>query len=693
MLRRYGDDLYRLAVLLTPDEAMARALLQHVVRTLREQDSADIFEIAHALFADARTRRTIIRRGTLPEWVTAPTMRSGDKPLLAAIARLPHAQRFALGLATLPSFEADHHSLQTAAGQERRVLVRDALVTLLPLVDPALDRERFDPDQAPEECRTTRAALLLDMNGASTSSEVRGHLALCEVCRQTARDWRHMALRVAETLRDALRPIHLPEDVAWQAIAAAHPDTRTPARRLFESRWMHRALLPLAILFLIALIVWPRSDREEPPVPTAAPYSLNELIERAEQTLYTPSPGEGAWQGGYLIRWTFADQTYANLRGDLWIHRESGEHRIQLVHQQGGGPYEFQLADSRGQAWYAIVPSYSATLGFPFEDGEATGIQTGADADLRQRLFVARLESGAWATPRLYLAQARQAALQSWGRRQLNDGTQAEVIGFRGASLLGFPPDAPNTGDPSATILLTIDSATGVLREIRELIGPVEGEQVSRLVWMFDGGREVDPREEARIFGIAFAWRGQGTFVRQESIGSPQMPLIPAEAIIPLEQARGAAIMLPDPTPDMVEITLARDGWITGSEAPSPPGWYSMISSTPGRWLTIRTLPVSGVHTEESHNPDTEQTNAGPYEVWLRPDARWRYRATVIRRASSLPEYIAQVEAQGYTRAEFLALLASLDRVTPERLEQYKRLSLKHATETVSADKTGTPQP
>jgi len=657
VLEQHGDDLYRLAVLLSPDQAAASALLRRTARRFRNQAPADVHTIAIALDEQLLAERGLFRRRGVPAWVTAGTVRTEDAPLVAAIARLPRMQRFALGLAALPTFTTAGLSVE----QEWRVQVRDALRALLPVLDPDLDPALFDLDQAPEECRAARMALLLDPTVAQTSSDVRGHLALCETCRAALREWRRLTVQVGEALRDALRPVRLPADVAAQTIAAAHPDTRPPLRRLMESRWTHRAVLPLAVLLLTILIVWPRAG-DEPPPPAASPYSLRELVERAGETLYTPPPGEGIWQGSYLIRWTFVDQTYANLRGDLWIDRENGQHRIQLVHQQGGGPYEFQLADRRGQAWYAITPAYSATIGFPLAREDMSGVRFPADADQRHRLLKARLESGAWALPRRYLAQARAAELQSWGRRQLDDGSQVEVVGFRGVSLPGFPPDAPGAGNTDATILLAIDSATGLLREIRELIGPVEGEQVSRTVWAFDGGREVDPREETRTFGIAFAWNGQGTFLSIDDIATPHIPLIPSESVIPLDDAIGSFILLPDPPPGTVEAVLARDGETTRG--------YVALYHAPGRRLTVRLVPLSDAQAARtSDDPDEERIIVENYAVVLRPGLQWRYRA-VVDLSPYQVQYALQVESQGYTRAELVDVLTSIDVVTPERYEE-----------------------
>ncbi|MGQ9828883.1 MAG: hypothetical protein ACUVSW_13570 [Roseiflexus sp.] len=656
-LEQHGDDLYRLAVLLSFDQAAANALLRRTARRFRDQAPRDLHAIAETLFAQSQAERGLFRRRDAPARITAGTVRTEDALLVAAIARLPRAQRFALGMEALHAFK----NAELPVEQEWRIWVRDAIITLLPVLDSDHDPALFDPDRAPEECRAARMALLLDPTVAQTSSGVRGHLTLCETCRTTLREWRRLTVRVEETLRDALRPIRLPAHVAAQTVAAVHPDTRPPLRRLMEYQWTHRAILLLVVLTLTILIVWPR-EQDEPPPPVASSHSLRELVERAGETLYTPPPGDGVWQGSYLTRWTFVDQTYANLRGDLWIDRKNGQHRIQLVHQQGGGPYEFQLADRRGQVWYAITPAYGATIGLPLDRNNVSGIHFPADADRQSRLLQARLESGAWALPRRYLAQARVAGLQSWGRRQMDDGSQVEVIGFRGVSLLGFPPDAPDAGDTDATILLAIDGATGLLREIRELIGPVEGEQVSRTVWAFDGGREVDPREETRTFGIAFAWNGQGTFLSMDSIATPYVPLIPAEAIIPLDDAIGSSILLPDPPPDTVEAVLARD-WETG-------GGYIALYHAPGRRLTVRSVPLSDVHgSGASDDPDEEQVVVKNYAVVLRPGLQWRYRAMVVL-SPSQAHYGLQVEAQGYTRAELLSLLTSIDVVTPERYQE-----------------------
>ncbi len=660
VLRRDGDDLYRLAILLAPDPGTAGEALVRTARRFQHVASVDARVVAAVIMEHLPVEHTPFRRQAIPAWARSPVDRPDVAPVLAAVARLPRAQRLALGMAALRSFEpAEHDPGRDPASLARRGAVRDALLALAPDLAPDADLDAFDAEQAPETCRATRAAIVLGEAVAHADPAVRGHLALCESCRAVARDWRNIATRAEYTVRDALRTVRLSDELAARVLAAATPDTRSPVRRFLAGPWARRALLPLAVLVLVALLVWPRRNPEAGGVVAPVPsLPLSELVTRAEQSLYVPAPGEGIWRGSYLIRWTFADQTYANLRGDLWIDRDRGQHRVQLVHQQGGGPYEFQLFDRNGQAWYALTPAYGAPSGGTVDRDAPLRIWIMAAPEIQPRLLQARLNSGAWAVPRAYLLQARSAELRSWGRRQSDDGAQLEVIGFRGTSLLGLPPDAPGAGDAGATILLAIDVTSGTLREIRELVGPVDGEQVSRMVWMYEGGREVDARDEIATFSIAFAWNGEGTFVERQGIAAPEFPLIAPDQVIPFEHTPGAAFLLPDPPPGTTAALL--------SSAASN-GGYVVTYHGPGRRLSItieqgsRRRPL-----EPLRGPDVEQAMAGAYPVTLLPGPGWRYQASV-NLTQQWPGYVAQVRAQGYTRAELLATLASLDRMTPER--------------------------
>src|SRR5689334_13243090 len=94
-LRRYGDELYRLALLLTPDDAAAAALLVGTARCLAAGPAERFDEPAlfAALAAALPPERKRLRRQRPPGWTRAPSIAADTAPLLAQIARLPRAQR------------------------------------------------------------------------------------------------------------------------------------------------------------------------------------------------------------------------------------------------------------------------------------------------------------------------------------------------------------------------------------------------------------------------------------------------------------------------------------------------------------------------------------------------------------------------------------------------------------------------
>src|SRR5262245_25520872 len=98
-LQRHGDDLYRLALLLTPDEAHAAAALRGAGPRLADIPPDALAEpaLVRALLAALPSRRRRVRLGRLPAWARLPKTRA-EAPLVAALARLPRQQRVALGL-------------------------------------------------------------------------------------------------------------------------------------------------------------------------------------------------------------------------------------------------------------------------------------------------------------------------------------------------------------------------------------------------------------------------------------------------------------------------------------------------------------------------------------------------------------------------------------------------------------------
>src|SRR5262245_7247151 len=92
-LQRHGDDLYRLALLLTPNEAHAAAALRNAGPRLADISSDALAEpaLVRALVAALPSRRRRVWPGRLPPWARLPKTRA-EAPLVAALARLPRRQ-------------------------------------------------------------------------------------------------------------------------------------------------------------------------------------------------------------------------------------------------------------------------------------------------------------------------------------------------------------------------------------------------------------------------------------------------------------------------------------------------------------------------------------------------------------------------------------------------------------------------
>ncbi len=106
-LLRSGDDIYRLALLLCGDEAGAAQALIKAIRRLATSGAApDQPALIAALLQALPPERRRWRLRRPPAWARSRAVPAGRAALLAALAALPRAQRFALGLTMLRSFES-----------------------------------------------------------------------------------------------------------------------------------------------------------------------------------------------------------------------------------------------------------------------------------------------------------------------------------------------------------------------------------------------------------------------------------------------------------------------------------------------------------------------------------------------------------------------------------------------------------
>lgn len=672
-LQRHGDDLYRLACLLTPNAAQAeRALLDATRRLAAGPPGYDESALIGALLA-ALPREPARPSRQLPEWAQPPAGRERQQPLLAAIARLPRAARATLGLSILRSFEPRQVAAATGAeAAEVPAQLRDTLLALAPAAPTERPTEILRQADPPEACRATRAALALADPRLHSDPSLRAHLASCSACRSAELAWLQLSAAVEEALRGALRETRQPARLAaqLQLLASAPPGSRPSWRDDPRARI---ALVALPVLLIIAALVWPRGGGGSPTGSGGASTAPAELVRRALAQLYTPTAGEGVWHGQYEIAWVFPNNTTALLNAEIWREPGTGRHRAQLVHHNGGGPYEFELADDHDALWYAVSPNYLRAL-TPVEFGTVSLRNAfRVTPEQREQMLAARLDSGAWALAGAYLRQAGAAELRSWGRQRDPGGRQLQLVSFAGVSPLALPADAPEATSSRATVLLAIDEASGRLREVRELFGAQGAEQITRVTWRAVAEEllpaptpTVNDVVDQPIFDLRRAWNGTGTFATRGTLKIPQMPLvedIQIGSLSQLLQDMAQSFWLPA-LPAGTESALLLNLPQTGSD-----GGQSLVYLGKRRQLAL--APVFALF-ELGPDGNLDLTplvstafpsfeRAGDDFVAFQPLPAQGYLVRYVRvdRANRRAQAV-QAHASGYTRAELLAVLKTL---------------------------------
>jgi hypothetical protein len=653
---RYGDSLYRLALLLNPDDTSAATALRSTATQLSGTPPTRLDEptlIAALLAALPPERRRPWKRG-LPSWARVPSSHP-TAALLAALARLPRQERLALGLLLLQSLEAEPAARVFGGDEQRlRASASAALRALAPHVRPPIAPEQLEAGAAPAECRSTRAALALGGDLAHADAATRGHLALCAACREAELTWQRLTTTVEQALRGALRSVARPEHLDDEQLAAlTHAPEQQQPSSLNRSQ-LRLALVALAVLAIIGVLVLPHR-REATTLVAGSSASTavapHDLAQRALDQLYNPPQGSGVWHGRWEIRWSFAAGSYADLNAEAWIDTAAKRHRVQLVHSAGGGPFEFELANEDGNLWYAVAPSYAPSLYASMPERALTGVQFQVAPEAQTGMLRARLESGAWGIAGDYLRQALAAdELRSWGR-QRSGATTLEVIGFDGVSPLLPPSDAPEAVNLPTTILLSIDADSGALYEVRELIGPAGGERTTRTTWRFTAGEWLaEPAVIASAFDIHRAWNGAGDFARRADA--------PADPALPLTSAAQIASL-----PQLVQTTPLF--WLPATPPPgatralllTEPGTIGYTYTYLGADRRLSFISTTDLRLDDLRLNQGERINLNGLRIVLQALNSRGYQAQLRYRGAYDTQVQTTVWASGYTRAELLDVL------------------------------------
>ena len=662
-LHLYGDELYQTALLLTLDPDRAGQALLRAVRALVvvPPPAYDIQTLTSALVAALPAKQPQSARGLWND-------RSPHAPVLAAIMRLPREQWLVLDLVLRRDHDPEQlGSLFDGDPAHTRDSLRDALLALAPTVDltltPAL---LLGDDLTPAECRATR--MLLVLAHADAVEPARGHLALCSACRAADQGWERVRIAAESALRAILRDVTLPPPLAERIEAVFQPQPRrTLASRISRPRLVQIGL-PLVVLLIVGLLVLPRNAPPAPSVATGAAgqQQSHTLVQQALRSLYAPSAGAGVWHGQYEIRWNFSSAIYATLVGDIWSTPQPQQTRMQLVHIVGGAPYEFALANSQ-YFWYANTEVYGTTLLGPLFSGYPNQVRLTASSAQQHDLIQTRLDSGAWGVAANYLRQAAATReLRTWGRQRLVDGSEATVIGFVGTSPIGVVADAPDAPTTPLTILLTI-GADGRLHEVREVSGPVGGEQTGQTIWRLrEDAHVTDPTITATLFNVDRAYNGLGTFLAiDDPRGSadPALPNLSASMIrSPADNinAHNGSSYLPTKLPAGIEhaVTVAPNAFAGIMTVYSGLGRVLMVSTAAGQIVDALYPELDQNHRERISHAD--------HQIQLIPGSGQRYGMQV----SQADNTTTQVFSIGVSRAELLDLAASLKQFS---IEDFKR--------------------
>ena len=634
----YGDELYRYTLALVGSERHAHTLL----RTLATDLPATIPDLPLLL---QRLLQIARRSGPHPgrRWWPRPAPELTFGPFL--LQSLSIEQRALLLALLLFGFQSEQLATLLATTSElARSTLNDAVRRLGSAVGLTLTDQLSD-----EQCLSIRALLVDPSLGSRQSGAVRGHMAVCAHCRAFDHAWIGITQAVEVALRTALRERTMPASLMAKLAQTASMGPGLPLLRM--------ALVPLVVLGLIAALIIPNRQRAPLPVgafATSEPIAPRELIDRALERHMRPPERDGVWYGRYETLWYFSNDLYAPLLAEIWLDPGlPGRHRLQLSHRDGGAPYELQVGDGVRRLSYALdaayAPSIYGALPIRARPGTPALLDQSLDTAAQQRARDERLRSGPWMLVPNYLQQARVADdLRLLGRQREGQRT-VQILSFSAITPLGWP-DGTAPEAEQVTVLLAIDPEDGLLYRITELVGPAGGVQVSRTIWRLLSQDWLSGSEQIRTtFAIERAWSGVGEF----SEASLSMS---ADFALPLVAARTLA----DPT--LLLDPGAPSVWLP---ALPPPGIDRALLIWPNADLETTSYPESMIYLGSERRlimifrqfAPPQAPLEGGWQVALQPSRLGRYSATLTHTASRAE---LQIESWGFTRAELLALIATL---------------------------------
>ncbi|NJN16465.1 MAG: hypothetical protein HC822_09440 [Oscillochloris sp.] len=274
--------------------------------------------------------------------------------------------------------------------------------------------------------------------------------------------------------------------------------------------------------------------------------------------------------------------------------------------------------------------------------------------DAQSAALQTRLGTGPWMIPPFYLQQAAAASdLRLLGRQRDGERT-VQILSFSGISPLAQPIDAPGATAERVTVLLAIDPSDGMLYSATELAGPPGGVQTSRITWRLIEEEFQQITSANNPFSITRAWNGIGEFpARPRPLPADlAVPAIPeANVIDPLRvlERSNDTFYAPATPPAGVDRAL-----LLGSSVQTfNPRVDGLLYLGPQRRLLLRQIFASDP-------PAGEELQIESWQAALTPGRNQRYIARLERLPESQRHIRVLIEAYGFSRAELLAVIESL---------------------------------
>ncbi len=609
-LSRYGDALFRLALLREPSASRAAAAVERAWAALDWR----------AVELDDRLEGRLV--GHLPP--SRRLYRPSLPPLPPAFWRLPAAARLALGLRLQRGYSTTAISEALSRPvDEVRVLLLRAIVSLA----------GEDFDLLPQVCRSTHAARL-DEPAAN-----RGHVLGCDRCRTLVPALERSEQAVTGALARATAGATLPRASVHRIrvkLTGDVPDGRAYA-------WCHpmllRIALVVAVLVALAALIVPRGRASTTARPSS---SARTMLEQSLARYGAPLEGEGILHRRYRFDLGSANRV---LQGETWIDlARPARHRMQLFEDEH--LREAQAGDGEQRLRYLASVSHGSCGrnpgGVSLRAGDLHVWTAGADEQIRMR--DARWRFGPWAYGRHFLELAVAAdRLRSLGTIT-NDGGAVLTLSAQGEAFDG-------------TLLLELDARTGDLREVREVRDDAASTR-SRTLWqMLDEERiTVDEAKWMAIFSDLPGSSGRPVAPRRLPILDPACPLYGVEHALNPPAALQFGRVWFETMPAGTERAF-----IAGDPGPSVSGGSGNSGSATIIYLgEDRRIALTERFGSFSLPLSAEPVQSGDWSVQIDPVTPGRFEGLGLRRQLDAPELRFYFVADGWSRDELLQMFETL---------------------------------